>query len=130
MEHSISEYLGGAFIYSEKPEELAAWYKQHLCIDYHLSKAGGATFASFYYKNAEKSSKVTFAWSIIKSKYRNDDEQETYMVQYRVNDLNKSIAHLLSLGIQASEIQHTASGFHTSITDPEGNHIIIWEEKK
>ncbi|MEI6487971.1 MAG: hypothetical protein WCP52_03365 [Bacteroidota bacterium] len=130
MEHSISEYLGGAFIYSEKPEELAAWYKQHLCIDYHLSKAGGATFASFYYKNEDNSGKVIFAWSIIKSKYRNDDEQETYMVHYRVNDLRKLIAHLLSLDIQTSEIQSSAKGIHTTITDLEGNHIIIWEEKK
>ena len=43
MGNLSEEHVGGAFIYSENPEELASWYKKHLCIDYHLSTIGGET---------------------------------------------------------------------------------------
>ena len=131
MGNLSEEHVGGAFIYSENPEELASWYKKHLCIDYHLSTIGGASFASFYYKDGENIKKPLFAWSIIKSKYRTkDDEDDSYMINYRVNDLDKMIAHLKSLGIEVHSIESNSKSNYTRIFDPEGNHIEIWEECK
>ncbi len=130
MKNSNDEHVGGAFIYSENPEELALWYKKYLCIDYNIATAGGASVASFYYRNDENAKRPLFAWAIIKSKYRTKDEQDSYMINYKVNDLNKMIEHLKSLGITITDIKSNKKGIFTRIFDPEGNYIQIWEANK
>ena len=130
MKSANDEHVGGAFIYSEKPEELALWYKKHLCIDYQIATAGGSSVVSFFYKDEENYKRPLFAWAIVKSKYRTKDEQDSYMINYRVTDLNKMVEHLKSLGITISSIKSDKKGNYTRIFDPEGNYIQIWEAYK
>ena len=128
MENSFSGHIGGAFIYSENPHELADWYQKHLCIEYKLVSSGGASFASFYYKSEDKNKKSLFAWAIIKSKYRTNEEEEPYMINFRVNDLSKLVSHLQSLGVNVKETVQHQNRNCTWIIDPEGNQIELWEE--
>jgi len=128
MPKSFSEHVGGAFIYSEDPIKLAEWYKEHLGIDYKMTAVGTASFASFFYTEPVNGKKANFAWTIIKSKYRPKTEDESYMVNYRVSNLQKLVDHLKNRKIKVHGIETQAEGNFAWINDPEGNHIEIWEE--
>ena len=54
---SLVDGVGGAFIFSDDPERLAGWYRDHLGIEFD----GGAEFGSFYIQYLAKAPKDTFA---------------------------------------------------------------------
>ena len=123
MEKPFIAHIGGAFIYSQTPKKLADWYHKHLGIEYKMVEQGSACFASFFYKETEGSKKGYFAWSIIKSKYRPKTKFQTYMINYKVNDLEKLVTHLESLDVKVKGIEKHKEGNFAWISDPEGNHI-------
>ncbi len=113
--------IGGLFFRSENPEQLAKWYETHLGVSvvpttyeeepWH-QEAGPTVFAPFkkdttYFGNPEK----------------------TWMINFRVADLEAMAAQLRGAGIAVSEIENYPNGDFARLEDPEGNPIELWQAK-
>lgn len=113
--------LGGIFFKSSDPKALSAWYKKYLGMD--ISDWGGAIFA-------ENEKRPGYSlWSPFKQ-----DTQyfypgnKSFMINFRVDNLEGLLAQLRGQGVQASEkIQDSEYGKFAWIIDPEGTKIELWQ---
>lgn len=116
--------LGGVFFRCKDPEKMKAWYKRHLGID------AGAYGYSFRWRDGEKNDQSGFTlWSPFKedTTYFGPGPQ-TWMMNYRVDDLDALIAVLKEEGVElAGEPEQHEYGKFAWIVDPEGNKIELWE---
>lgn len=133
METSQDKYIsavGGVFIYTENPEELAVWYKKHLFINWEYSKEYNSYFATFPYVDKDDGKKYYTAWSIIGSKLRPKLDFRAFTVNYRVNNIEKLCEHVRSQGVEVRGVDEYPEGKFAWMEDPEGNHIELWEDTK
>ena len=108
--------IGGLFFRSKDPDHLLAWYIAHLGVDpgetvWH-QEAGPTVFAPF----------------MADTDYFGRDEQQ-WMINFRVADLDAMIAQLEAAGIAVETRAEWDSdiGRFARIHDPEGNPIELWE---
>lgn len=119
--------IGGVFFKSKSDNKaLAAWYQKHLGIK--LEPWGGAVFR--WSEDPGKNNGAT-AWHI---KEKNTEEflpsESSFMINYRVDDLDGMVANLHNEGIKiVKEPESDEYGKFASIMDPEGNRIELWEPK-
>lgn len=113
--------IGGLFFRSENPEQLAKWYETHLGISLvptsyeqqpWQQQAGPTVFAPFK-KNTEYFGRQEQGW----------------MVNFRVADLNAMVAQLREAGIEIADPKSYPNGNFSRLHDPEGNPIELWEPK-
>ena len=131
--------LGGAFVYSERPEELARWYGDR----FGLRFEGGADFGAWYQvfwaldpENTDRRLDTTF--SIMKAKTRlpraaaNSNPKDMYgdqhfMVNLRVSDLDGLIQRLEKEGEQILARQDEDYGLFAWVRDPDGNRVELYQ---
>jgi len=114
--------IGGIFIGAKDPAAMQAWYKQHLGID--VQPWGGAAFR--WTDDAGTPVGGTTAWSI--GKGGNFGEGKTYMVNYRVDDLDALMQALKAEGCNVLEqMDDPAFGKFGWVVDPEGNKVELWQ---
>ena len=112
--------IGGLFFRAHDPKMLAQWYQDHLGIfvtprsatdPVWNQQAGPTSFTPF-------SEKTTYF----------GDETKQWMINFRVNDLDKMAAQLEAAGI-AVKVDPTAYpyGRFARLHDPEGNPIELWQ---
>lgn len=115
--------IGGIFFKASDPAALQAWYKAHLGIDVHAW--GGAAFR--WTDDAGQPTGGTTAWSI------GDGRQfapgkASFMVNYRVADLDALLAQLRNEGCQVlDETDESEFGKFGWVIDPEGNKVELWQ---
>jgi glyoxylase I family protein len=105
--------IGGFFFRAKDPKALALWYEQHLGIEKPAweQEAGTTAFAPFpetsnYFGDANKS----------------------WMLNFRVRDLDKMAAQLEAAGIAVKiDPQSSPYGRFARVHDPEGNPIELWQ---
>lgn len=112
--------IGGFFFKSVNPESLANWYRDNLGVnktptDYDtapwMQEAGPTVFGPFN-QNTD---------------YFGSDEQQ-WMLNFRVSDLDKMVLQLRSNGIEVDVDPTTyPNGRFARLQDPEGNPIQLWE---
>ncbi len=124
----LSTHLGGVFLYSENPRELAEWYRDNLGIRFEAHPDGSAFFASFPYTEPETGRKAYLAWSVIKSKHRPPPEVKYFTVNYRVHDIGATVKHLSENDVKVTDVENYPEGKFAWCEDPEGNHIELWED--
>ena len=129
-QEKIIAAIGGVFIYSENPKELAEWYKKHLLIDWEFTEEYGSYYATFFYKDAADGKKYCTVWSILGSNVRPKLDFRAFTVNYRVNNIDKAVEHVKSLGVEVRGVDVYPEGKFAWIEDPEGNHIELWEDTK
>jgi predicted enzyme related to lactoylglutathione lyase len=114
--------IGGLFFKSADPERLALWYQTHLGISVvptsyeqepWRQEAGPTAFAPF----------------------KQDTEyfgrpQQSWMVNFRVADLQAMVAQLRAAGITVEDPQSYPNGDFSRLHDPEGNPIELWQFKQ
>ncbi len=120
--------IGGIFIYSENPKDLADWYKEFLGIDYEYTKEYEAYYASLYYTDANENKKRYTAFSIMNSKKRPIMEERLFTLNLRVYDMEKVVAHLREKGLEVKGIEIHDEGKFAWARDPENNHIELWQD--
>ena len=133
MDSSQEEFIaavGGVFIYSENPKELAQWYKKHLLIEWEFTEEYNSFFATYPYKDSADGKKYYTAWSILGSKVRPKLDFRAFTVNYRVNNIDKLVEHVKSLGVEVRGIDEYPEGRFAWMEDPEGNHIELWEDTR
>ncbi|MCG8488573.1 MAG: VOC family protein [Chromatiales bacterium] len=112
--------IGGLFFRAEDPAKLASWYAQHLGVtqvptDYDqppwIQQAGPTVFAPFE-NNTDYFGDLSKQW----------------MINFRVDDLDRMIAQLRRDGIEVTvDDTDYPNGRFARLKDPEGNPIELWE---
>ena len=111
--------IGGIFFRAKDPTALAKWYETHLGINIPptgpdtppwISKEGVTIFSPF----AENSDYF--------------DTNRSFMLNFRVNDIDAMLAQLRNAGIAITHEQTMDGiGRFARIHDPEGTPIELWE---
>jgi len=133
--------VGGAFVFSEDPARLAAWYTRHLGIDFE----GGGEFGAFYrmYVAADPQQperRLDTTFSIMKAGFptaRPAPEREPesmygdqpFMVNLRVNDLDAVAARLAAGGVHFIARQDEPYGRFAWVRDADGNRVELYEPR-
>ena len=115
--------IGGVFLTSEDPEATKKWYHKHLGIE---MDAYGHMFTS---EEETESSKQMLQWSVMK---KGDDylkpTSEPFMINYRVDDLEKLLEKLKDLNVElCDEIETFSYGKFLHIIDCDGRKLELWE---
>lgn len=114
--------IGGFFFRAKDPKTLAHWYEQNLGISLTPSSTGG----SVWQQEAGPTSFTPFPET---SKYFGD-AGKSWMLNFRVRDLDKMAAQLQAAGIEVKiDPQSYPYGRFARIHDPEGNLIELWQPK-
>lgn len=117
--------LGGVFIKANEPQALAAWYQQHLGIDFN-----GNIYVDFPF--AGKENKLTAGYNVLSffkedSPYFHPSEKKA-MINLRVSDLFGLLDQLKKEGVEiVGEPVDEQYGKFGWILDIEGNKIELWE---
>ena len=110
--------IGGLFFRAHDPKALGLWYQQHLGISGFgdsawQQEAGPTAFTPF------KETSTYFG-----------DLQKSWMVNFRVRDLDKMAAQLQASGIEVKlDPESYPYGRFARLHDPEGNPIELWQPK-
>lgn len=114
--------IGGLFFRSENPERLAKWYETHLGI-------------SLVPRSYEESPWHQDAGPTIFAPFEQDTTylgkpSQSWMVNFRVEDLQAMIAQLRAAGVTVEEPQSYPNGDFARLHDPEGNPIELWQPRE
>jgi predicted enzyme related to lactoylglutathione lyase len=112
--------IGGFFFRAHDPKALGQWYQEHLGVfvvpqskdDQAWTQEAGATaFQPF-------PEKTTYF----------GDAAKTWMINFRVRDLDKMVAQLRDRGVGVDvDAQTYPNGRFARLSDPEGNPIQLWQ---
>lgn len=116
--------IGGIFLKARDPKALAAWYRENLGVPIEPDQ----TYGVFTAGNAGGAPEQT-VWS----SFPNDTtyfapSTASFMINYRVADVDKMIAQLKAAGATVDEgIQDYDYGRFAWAMDPEGNRFELWQ---
>jgi len=114
--------IGGLFFRAHDPKALGRWYQQHLGIALTPSSAGDRVWE-------QEAGPTVFAPFKETTDYFGD-LQKSWMVNFRVRDLDKMAAQLQAAGIAVKiDPQSSSLGRFARLHDPEGNPIELWQPK-
>lgn len=119
--------IGGVFFKSRGDlKTLAAWYQKHLGIK--LQPYGVAVFR---WPDGPAADKGATAWKIAeKDTTWFNPSESSFMINYRVDDLDGMVAYLQEAGIKILQGPDLSEhGKFAWIMDPDGNKIELWEPK-
>ncbi len=121
--------IGGVFFKARDPKALGAWYKEKLGVP--LRDDGG--WALLQWREREDPERVgTTVWALFPSDTTYfAPGQATFMINYRVRDLDRMLAQLRAQGVAVdSKVADEFNGKFAWVVDPEGNKIELWEPKE
>lgn len=127
---SLIDGIGGAFLFSNNPKTLAAWYRDILGIfpDGHDAEAS-AEYRQFEYLDLEDPRKKrSTTWAILQAESDVIGQVKTGRINYRVKSMTDMIAHLTTKGVLIEDQKDYDYGKFAWITDPEGNKVELFEE--
>ncbi|MDA9951324.1 hypothetical protein N9D31_01995 [Oligoflexaceae bacterium] len=110
--------IGGFFFRSENSSELAKWYLDHLGIDLAPQHTGTLPWQQ------EKGFTVFDPFPEDSSMI---PKGKTWMINFRVNNLNAMVEQLRKAGVTVEDPQVYPHGKFSTLNDPEGNGIQLWE---
>jgi predicted enzyme related to lactoylglutathione lyase len=117
--------IGGVFFKSKGPSAaLAAWYEKHLGMP--LEAFGGAVLK---WPADQAEDQGATAWHVAEADSQwFSPSQSSFMINYRVDNLDALIAQLQAAGIAlvAGPESHE-NGKFAWIMDPDGNKLELWE---
>ena len=117
--------IGGVFFRSRDPKASLEWYRKHLGID--SAEWGGY---AFQWRQKEQAEEIGYTvWSAFPNDTKHfAPSQETFMVNYRVDDLDALVAELTSEGVEVvGDVEQHENGKFAWILDPEGRKVELWE---
>ena len=121
--------IGGAFLFSNNPKQLAEWYRDNLGINYQESPDYKSFYATFEYRDlTDASLKRTTAWAILSSANDINGKPRTGQINYRVKSMAETLSNLQTKGVAIDKSEDYEYGKFAWVTDPDGNKIELWEE--
>ena len=126
---NLIDGIGGAFLFSNNPKQLADWYRENLGIDCEESPDCSSIYKSFAYRDlADASLKRSTTWAILRSKDDISGKPRTGQINYRVKSMADTLSHLRSKGVAIDKAEDCEYGKFAWVTDPDGNKIELYEE--
>jgi catechol 2,3-dioxygenase-like lactoylglutathione lyase family enzyme len=121
--------LGGVFLYTDDPEALAAWYREHLGLDSNYNEAVGAYYHEFRQRElADTARLLRTTWAILPRPNGSSHAREAVVINYLVPDMTALIGHLRDAGIEVEKEERYDYGHFAWIRDPEGNRIELFQD--
>jgi predicted enzyme related to lactoylglutathione lyase len=117
--------IGGVFFKSRNDHAaLANWYHKHLGIP--LESFGGAVLR---WPDDEAEDKGLTVWHVAEKESQwFSPSDSTFMINYRVDNLDEMIAQLSAGGVEiVGGPESHENGKFAWIMDPEGNKVELWE---
>jgi glyoxylase I family protein len=115
--------IGGLFFRANDPTALAKWYLDKLGIDPIPSDYGQKPWN----QEAGPTAFAPFPKDTVFAK----DKDQSWMIDFRVNDLDAMVAQLRASGEHVKvDPKVYPNGRFARLRDPEGNPIELWEPKK
>jgi glyoxylase I family protein len=112
--------IGGLFFRAHDPKGLANWYEQHLGIALTPTTEGGTVWQ-------QEAGPTSFSPFPQTTKYFGDPNK-SWMVNFRVHDLDRMVAQLRAAGIEVKDPEsYPNTGRFTRLHDSEGNPIELWQ---
>ena len=125
----LIDCIGGAFLFSNNPKQLAEWYRDNLGISYDEGPDCSLFYRSFEYRDlTDASVKRTTTWAILPSDHDLSGKPRTGQINYRVKSMTETLSHLKSKGVAIDKMEEDEIGKFAWLTDPEGNKVELWEE--
>ena len=118
--------IGGVFFKAKDRAALARWYRDHLGVE---TREGRTIFE--WREHHDPSSIALTVWALFPdtTKYFSPGTA-TFMVNYRVRNLDRMIAQLQARGVAVDPIVTEEAGRFAWVIDPEGNRIELWEPRR
>lgn len=116
--------IGGVFLKAKDVKTLAAWYQEHLGIEF-----GDNSYVDFKWisKDPEAPGNTVFSFFKEETTYFSPADKP-YMINFRVSDLDGLLEQLQKDGVEiVGEKQEYEYGKFGWIMDPEGNKIELWQ---
>ena len=119
--------IGGVFVLSRGDgKDLSAWYEKHLGMQV---EDFGAVILQWEDDTAEDNGMTVWHAADYDSDWFSPSES-SFMINYRVDDLEKMIEQLTAAGIDILKgPEYQENGAFAWIMDPDGNKIELWEPK-
>jgi catechol 2,3-dioxygenase-like lactoylglutathione lyase family enzyme len=118
--------IGGVFFKARDAKALSTWYREKLGI----SLRPDGHFSVFEWRERVEPGRAgTTVWSLFPadSKYF-APSQATFMINYRVRDLNRMLAQLREQGVAVdAKVSEEFNGKFAWVLDPEGHKIELWQ---
>jgi len=117
--------IGGVFFKSRQDnKKLSAWYQKHLGLE--LESWGGAVLA---WPGDKADDEGLTVWNVAeKDTEWFSPSDASFMINYRVDDMDGMIAQLQDAGIEIIQGPEShENGKFAWIMDPEGNKVELWE---
>jgi len=109
--------IGGVFFRARDTDKLRAWYRDHLGIEVD------PTWGGYAFTWREPGATVWSAFAADTTYFPG-----TYMINYRVADLDAMLAQLRRGGAQVDErTEDSPDGRFGWATDPDGNRFELWQ---
>ena len=118
--------IGGIFFKSENPDQLYAWYEKHLGLKRNSAKESCVLPAP---PDDHGPREFLLSFFPRDTKYF-EPSSASFMINYRVEDLDAVIAALRSEGIEIIAREDYDFGSFAWIMDPEGNRVELWQPAK
>jgi catechol 2,3-dioxygenase-like lactoylglutathione lyase family enzyme len=126
---SLVDGIGGVFLFSNNPKQLADWYRENLGISYEASPDCSSFYKSFAYRDfTDAAIKRTTTWAILPSANDINGKSRTGQINYRVKAMAETLAQLRSQGVMIEKTEDYEYGKFAWLTDPDGNKIELYEE--
>ena len=114
--------IGGFFFRANDPAALARWYKEKLGIDLIPSDYGQKPWI-------QEAGPTAFGPFPKDTNYFGKKDQ-SWMINFRVNDLDAMVAQLRASGVDVTvDPKVYPNGRFARLSDPEGNPVELWEPK-
>jgi len=115
--------IGGVFLKARDPKALANWYREHLGIAIEAGGTHGVLMSS-------AADEMTVWSSFPENTTYFGPGPATFMLNYRVKNLDAMLAQLRAAGAKVDEkVDDYDYGRFGWATDPEGNRFELWEPK-
>ncbi len=115
--------IGGLFFRSQDPARLALWYERHL----------GITPVPITYAETpwhQQAGPTVFAAFDVETDHFGRDQQQ-WMVNFRVRDLDAMVHQLRSAGLVVEvDAEIYPNGRFARVYDPEGNPVELWQPEE
>lgn len=114
--------FGGFFFRAKDPKALAAWYEENFGIDPVPSDYDSPVWH-------QNEGPTVFAPFAADTSYFGEDISKTFMLNFRVESLEKMVAQLRANGNEVTMDPNNPypNGVFARVYDPEGNPIELWE---
>lgn len=121
--------LGGVFLYTDNPEALANWYREHLGLECEFNEAVGAYYHEFRQRELTDSARLLrTTWAILPRPEGGAHARDAVVINYLVPDLSALLEHLRATNIAVEKEEEYDYGHFAWIRDPEGNRIELFQD--